>query len=100
MKRGWSDCPGGVTITVRRGIWEAKSAYAWEKLIGQGEKDVLLGLQTMRLDRVLEQMRPVEVDDFGLALIGVHFNEDRLERWFGEKGGGSNAHNFVLPSHS
>lgn len=87
LKRGWSECPGGVTVSIRRGVWEARSAYAWERLIWQREKDPLLGLQTMRIEKAIKEANPIEVDDFGLALMGVHFGEDKLERWLGEKQG-------------
>ncbi|KAH6660564.1 hypothetical protein BKA67DRAFT_653736 [Truncatella angustata] len=89
LNRGWSVCPGGVTISIRRGVWEARSAYAWEKLVGGGDggEDPLLGLQTMRLGEVLGVVRPVDVDDFGLAVMGLHFAENKLERWFDGKGG-------------
>ncbi|KAK9771161.1 hypothetical protein SCAR479_12158 [Seiridium cardinale] len=86
LKRGWSGCPGGVTISIRRGVWDAKSAYSWEKLVGRGKDDPLLGLQSMRLDHVLSEA-PVEVDDFGLAIIRVHYGAERLEQWLNEKVG-------------
>ncbi|KAK6078730.1 hypothetical protein SCUP234_06068 [Seiridium cupressi] len=86
LKRGWSGCPGGVTISIRRGVWDAKSAYSWGKLVGQGKDDPLLGLQSMRLDHVLSEA-PVEVDDFGLAIIRVHYGAERLGQWLNEKVG-------------
>jgi hypothetical protein len=99
QKLGWSNCPGGVVLTLRRGVWSARSAYAWRKKTAsflpateatatstEKEKDPLLGLLTTRLEDALQVVGPGDVDDFGLALLGVHFGEERLERWVDEKG--------------
>ncbi|ETS87531.1 hypothetical protein PFICI_01359 [Pestalotiopsis fici W106-1] len=100
QKTGWSSCAGGVVLTMRRGVWSARSAYAWKKRLAlaapppslattaatMNTRDPLLGLLTTRLDDALEGAGPGDVDDFGLALLGVHFGEERLERWMDEKG--------------
>lgn len=102
QKNGWSACPGGVALTLRRGVWSARSAYAWRKksscsssspaAAGQENfsvrrrRPLLLGLLTTRLDSVLAEATPADVDEFGLALMGVHFGEERLDRWMDEKG--------------
>lgn len=104
QKNGWSACPGGVALTLRRGVWSARSAYAWRKqsscspspaaaaAAASRENSVrrrhplLLGLLTTRLDSVLAEAAPADVDEFGLALMGVHFGEERLDRWMDEKG--------------
>lgn len=105
QKNGWSACPGGVALTLRRGVWSARSAYAWRKQSScsssspaaagrenssvRRRRPLLLGLLTTRLDSVLAEAAPADVDEFGLALMGVHFGEERLDRWMDEKGSAS-----------
>ncbi|KAI1843409.1 hypothetical protein JX266_010406 [Neoarthrinium moseri] len=87
LKRGWSDCPGGVPVTLRRGLWDAGSAYAWSRLALDGGVRSPLFMQSMSSDRLFAEAAPEDVDEFGIVLLGIHFDDDRIERWIDEKRG-------------
>ncbi len=35
IQQGWTYCPGGAMFTIRQGVWEADTAFAWEELCSQ-----------------------------------------------------------------
>ncbi|KAI0889123.1 uncharacterized protein GGS22DRAFT_67566 [Annulohypoxylon maeteangense] len=84
MKQGWSECPGRVTITMRGGLWDAKSPYAWYRAC---REEGALFLPTTRTESLFYDKRPEDVDEFSLSIMELGFGEERLERWIGEKGG-------------
>ncbi|KAI0125758.1 hypothetical protein BJ170DRAFT_695762 [Xylariales sp. AK1849] len=89
LKRGWSECPGGVPVTLRKGAWEAETGYAWSQAIK--EHGGPLFMQSRQTQRVFVEAGPGDVDEFGHALLGISFGSERMERWFGEKGGTKSA---------
>ncbi|KAI1458006.1 hypothetical protein F4805DRAFT_153852 [Annulohypoxylon moriforme] len=85
MKHGWSECPGRVTITMRGGLWDAKSPYAWYRAC---REDDALFLPTTRTESLFYERRPEDIDEFSMLIIELGFGEERMERWIGEKGRG------------
>ncbi|KAI1211050.1 uncharacterized protein F4807DRAFT_48366 [Annulohypoxylon truncatum] len=83
LKQGWSECPGRVTITMRGGLWDAGTPYAWYRACR--EKDALF-LPTTRTESLFRERRPEDIDEFSLLIVELGFGQDRIERWIGEKG--------------
>lgn len=71
-------CKGGMVFTTRSGVWEAKSAVAWEKLCS--EKYVGL-IQMADADRLFTETVPEEVDEFTKLVLEIIFGRERMERW-------------------
>jgi hypothetical protein len=71
-------CQGGMMFTTRKGVWEAPSAVAWEKLCS----DVHVGLMQMaESDRLFAEVPPEEVNEFTKVILEITFGRDRMERW-------------------
>jgi hypothetical protein len=71
-------CLGGMMLTTRRGVWDAPSAQAWEKLCSE----VNVGLvQTADADKVVMEAAPDDVDAFAKFVLEVVFGVERTERW-------------------
>ena len=71
-------CQGGMMFTTRQGVWEAQSAWAWEKLCSE----VNVGLmQAAETDNLFEEVAPEDVDDFTVLILRASFGEERMERW-------------------
>ncbi|KAK5628448.1 hypothetical protein RRF57_004163 [Xylaria bambusicola] len=83
FKTGWSECPGRLPSTIRRALWDASTAYTWARELG-AEKNPLL-VSMAKLEEILPQVAPIEVDDFNIACIGL-YGMERMNRWLEEKG--------------
>jgi hypothetical protein len=71
-------CDGGMMFTTRHGVWEARSAVEWEKLC----MEVHIGLMQMaEADRLFNEVRPEDVNEFTKMVLDVTFGRERLERW-------------------
>ncbi|KAK9366213.1 hypothetical protein V1509DRAFT_296927 [Lipomyces kononenkoae] len=68
----------GIMFTTRQGVWEAKSALAWEKLCSE----VNVGLiQMAEADKLLIEAAPEDVNDFAWEILEAKFGVERMERW-------------------
>ncbi|KAI1450425.1 hypothetical protein F5Y02DRAFT_368760 [Annulohypoxylon stygium] len=84
MKQGWSECPGRVMITMRGGLWDAASPYAWYRRACR-EGDALF-LPTTRTESLFRERCPEDIDEFSFLIVELGFGQARVERWIGEKG--------------
>jgi hypothetical protein len=76
--RAGEACIGGMMFTTRKGVWEAKSAPAWEKLCSE----VNVGLfQLAESERLFTEADPANVNDFTIAMLEAIFGSERIQRW-------------------
>lgn len=78
MREGKLRCAGGLMLTTRVGVWDAKTAWAWTKLCA--EKDVGFVTQA-QIGRLFDETKPEEVDDFGKLLLEAMYGVEQLESW-------------------
>lgn len=78
LQRGQAPCPGGLMFTTRRGVWAARSAFAWAGLCAEVDVWFMPRAQTQRL---FVEARPDEVDEFGQAMLEITFGIESMERW-------------------
>ncbi|KAK3296381.1 uncharacterized protein B0H64DRAFT_398111 [Chaetomium fimeti] len=98
LRTGWASCPGGVAFTAQRGLWEARSGYAWARVLKGGDlgggdgdgKGVMpwVMVQSLGVWRILEGGRPGEVDEFATGMLEISCGVENVERWCFERGGG------------
>ncbi|KAI1134363.1 hypothetical protein F5Y05DRAFT_233800 [Hypoxylon sp. FL0543] len=81
MKRGWGNCPGRVTITMRGGLWDAATPYAWSKAC---REQGALFLPTTRTDSLFYERCPEDIDEFSSFVVEISYGVDKFERWLGE----------------
>ncbi|KAM0548750.1 hypothetical protein ACHAPJ_009746 [Fusarium lateritium] len=83
LKTGWSGCPGGVTFTGDQGLWNAPSAYAWERVKKRVDEETIgfIPIFSHRMSDILASRKPADVDDFTYTLLTVRLGQERLERW-------------------
>lgn len=86
IKHGWSQCPGSIAFTMRVGLWEAETAYAW--FAHQRTQDVLF-VPICEQPEMMERVGPGQVDEFGHALLGMTWGLERMAQWHGDSMGGS-----------
>ncbi|KAI0387934.1 hypothetical protein F5Y04DRAFT_241344 [Hypomontagnella monticulosa] len=84
LKRGWGECPGRVTITMRTGLWDAPSPYAWTRACRDGGT---LFLPTAHTERLFYEKCPADVDEFSMLIVELSYGAERIERWLGESKG-------------
>ncbi|KAI1133686.1 hypothetical protein F5Y10DRAFT_228344 [Nemania abortiva] len=82
FKRGWSECPGRLPNTMLRALWGAPSAYAWMRELGGGKDPLLVPI--VKLEEMLPQITPAELDDFSIATIGL-YGMEKVDHWLEEK---------------
>ncbi|KAF1993043.1 hypothetical protein P154DRAFT_591564, partial [Amniculicola lignicola CBS 123094] len=78
IQQGSAPCPGNVMFTNRSGLWDAESATEWEKRCA--DKDVAF-LQRLECTRLFDEMRPEDVDEYGLTIMDMTFHSEVIERW-------------------
>ncbi|TGJ79118.1 hypothetical protein E0Z10_g9650 [Xylaria hypoxylon] len=83
FKRGWSECPGRLPSTMRKALWDAPSAYSWTRELKGGKNPLLVPL--VRLEEILSQISPAEVDDLNIAAIGL-YGMEKVDQWLEGKG--------------
>lgn len=83
LQRGSAECPGGVMVTTRRGVWGAGSAFAWTRMCAEQSVGFMHRNETIRM---MVEGRPGDVDEFSLAMMEVDFGAERMERWGVEAG--------------
>jgi len=71
-------CQGGMMFTTRKGVWEAPSAVAWEKLCSETHVGLM---QMAESDRLFAEVGPEEVNEFTKVILEMTFGRDRMERW-------------------
>ncbi|KAI3342071.1 hypothetical protein F4824DRAFT_272699 [Ustulina deusta] len=82
FQRGWSECPGRLPSTMRKTLWDAPSAYSWARELSGGKNPLLVSIG--RLEEMLSQISPAEVDDFNIAGIELYGMES-MDQWLEEK---------------
>jgi hypothetical protein len=71
-------CLGGMMFTTRKGVWEARSAPAWEKLCSE----MNIGLMQMaEAHKLFTETSPEDVNDFTKLVLEVAFGVEKMERW-------------------
>ncbi|KAL6691582.1 hypothetical protein J3F84DRAFT_403277 [Trichoderma pleuroticola] len=78
LQQGWAFCPGGMMFTTRHGVWEAKTAFAWERLCL--ETDIGF-IQRFETEKLFTETSPLEIDDFGKMILESTYGTERMERW-------------------
>jgi hypothetical protein len=71
-------CNGGMVFTTRRGAWEAKSAFAWEKLCAEEYTGLI---QMAEAGRLFTEVAPDEVNEFAKMVLELTFGREKMERW-------------------
>jgi hypothetical protein len=82
LQQGYSNCPGDITFTHRQGVWEAKSAAAWEKLCA--ERDVKF-VQKSEAESLFLDANPADIDEFGKMMLNLAFGIERVQDWISYK---------------
>ncbi|KAL7924498.1 hypothetical protein ACQKWADRAFT_286841 [Trichoderma austrokoningii] len=77
LKQGWAFCPGGVSFTVKNGLWDSPSAHTWWGLFLQ---DASPPAQSLQLERLLLENQPAEVDTFVQPLLVASYGHDRVDQ--------------------
>lgn len=80
LQQTWSPCPGGIMLTTRQGVWDAKSAFAWEKFCLEGDVGFIQRFQT---ERYFSEKKHSDVDEFCKGAMESAFGTERMERWVG-----------------
>lgn len=73
-----SVCPGGVTFTMSKSIWEANSALAWTKACAESDRSFLHIWDT---ERLCSQPTSEAMDEFAKTMIKLNFRTDRASTW-------------------
>lgn len=78
-------CPGGAMFTVREGLWDAKSAFAWKsRCDANTNKSRAVELDFVNRTQwsgMFESRRPEEIDEFCKEALEITYGSERVERW-------------------
>ncbi|POS79549.1 hypothetical protein DHEL01_v202048 [Diaporthe helianthi] len=75
----WAPCPGGLPITTRKGAFEASSSFAWSACCEGHRKGV--DFARRHEDRLFEECRPEDLDEFTVRLLEINYGAEKVERW-------------------
>lgn len=78
MRDRQTGCSGGVSFTVRRGLWDAQSAATWMWLVRN--KDPLF-VPCHETDLMIPFVEAPEVDVLCLSIMGIMWGAPRLDFW-------------------
>ncbi|KAI1334017.1 hypothetical protein F5Y15DRAFT_317993 [Xylariaceae sp. FL0016] len=78
LKRGWDECPGRVTSTMRQGLWNAPTAYTWTKTVRECASTLLVS--TNHLGDVFSHNVPADIDPYSMVMLEV-FDMEKFEHW-------------------
>ncbi|RYP89395.1 hypothetical protein DL769_000046 [Monosporascus sp. CRB-8-3] len=78
LKQGWSECSGNIAFTMRKGLWDLQSAYAWSRACESYNALFLLPSQS---EKFFTETLPSDVDDFSHAVLTITHGLERMERW-------------------
>ncbi|KAK1241170.1 hypothetical protein MKX08_001144 [Trichoderma sp. CBMAI-0020] len=82
LKQGWAFCPGGVSFTVKDGLWDSPSAHTWWELF---LKDESPPAQSLQLERLLFENQPADVDTFVQPLLVASYGHERVDQWIAQQ---------------
>ncbi|CVL05367.1 uncharacterized protein FPRN_14436 [Fusarium proliferatum] len=84
LKTESGPCSGTLPITTRKGLWEARSAFAWTKMCAESN----IGFMCRNdHEKVMVDMEPGHIDDFALCMMELDIGPDRMARWRSERSG-------------
>lgn len=82
IRQGWAPCPGGITFTGGKGLWNAQSPHAW---LTEGRSISLSRIRCLDGERLFSESMPSEVDEFTHVVLVVSYGLDRFQQWAAEK---------------
>ena len=77
QRGGPAPCMGGMMFTTCQGVWEARSALAWENICLESNVGLIQPTEAHNLFKVAPDL----VDDFSKFILEVAFGTEKLERW-------------------
>lgn len=78
LGRSGDACIGGMMLTTRKGVWEAKSSPEWEKVCSE----VNAGLFHLAdFESLFTEAEPGNINDFTIAMLEAIFGPERIQRW-------------------
>ncbi|EXK24150.1 hypothetical protein FOMG_19111 [Fusarium oxysporum f. sp. melonis 26406] len=80
LKNGSSVCRGSLTITARRGVWDALSPREWVAAF-ESASTIKRVVNCQHLDTVILGAKPLDVDEIGLALFAYGRGQEALNDW-------------------
>jgi hypothetical protein len=69
LKQGFADCPGSISFTSRRGLWDAESPREWLACLQRMRDNHGFPMTCAGIPTLLAVATPDVVDDFGNSLI-------------------------------
>ncbi|KAH6692591.1 hypothetical protein F5X68DRAFT_259220 [Plectosphaerella plurivora] len=78
--QGSSVCPGSIGFTGRSGLWDASSPHSWQEHL-QGSSTAKNPVFCRRLDRLIDEAKPSDVDEFTQALLTYGRGREDVEDW-------------------
>ncbi|KAJ4179677.1 hypothetical protein NW767_014568 [Fusarium falciforme] len=78
LKQGWAPCPGGITFTASKGMWDAPHPQAWLDEFPLGG---VITIQCIEGYRLFGEALPSDVDEFTHATLIVSYGLERFEEW-------------------
>ncbi|KAI1103982.1 hypothetical protein F4804DRAFT_308724 [Jackrogersella minutella] len=85
MKHRWTECPGRVTFTMRGGLWDAPTPYAWARAC---REKCPLFVPSSKTEMLFHERKPGDIDEFSSLIVELIYGVERMERWSEEAEGG------------
>lgn len=71
-------CPGSIMYTNRAGLWNAASAFDWDRRCSEGG---VAFLQRQECGKLFDNAEPADIDEFGTAILNLSCHIDLLQQW-------------------
>ncbi|KAI1112728.1 hypothetical protein F5Y14DRAFT_247611 [Nemania sp. NC0429] len=79
LRDGQGSCPGSITYTLRRGLWDAMTPAEWCRLAHSQDP---LFMRSDPPDVLFAKASPREVNEFGLSIVSIMWDSRRIDSWF------------------
>jgi hypothetical protein len=83
LQQRWSCCPGSIMFTNRGGLWDAPTAIEWED---RCTTNGVAFLQRFEFAKISGLLNPMDMDEFGVAMLDMTCNDELLDSWRSSSG--------------
>ncbi|KAH6985226.1 hypothetical protein EDB80DRAFT_768029 [Ilyonectria destructans] len=78
LRDGWTENPGGICFTARRGLWNTDTPRAWAQLVQSADP---LSVTCFAADRLFSSAKSCDVDSYSTLLLKLLWGIQTVEAW-------------------
>ncbi|KAF4452561.1 hypothetical protein F53441_4580 [Fusarium austroafricanum] len=85
LRQKWAECHGGIYLTARRDLWDAKSAFSWAAACRSADP---LFVCSLECENLFLSAKAPDVDIMLINMFTIMWGVERVENWIARTAGG------------